>query len=138
MIASHSQLRDWGIPSSEKIDKIAITFLSKAAIYAGVPAEPTAASSALTSPGPHSCRTSIGRRKSPQGPNNRLALQKTMSARTFSGGATLLGRSEPLLAMKLQIAGFDISRIGVSKIEARFGEMVRDTGFEPVTPTVSR
>ena len=49
-----------------------------------------------------------------------------------------LGSSQPLLAKKLQIAGFDISRIGVSKIEARFGEMVRDTGFEPVTPTVSR
>jgi len=31
-----------------------------------------------------------------------------------------LGSSQPLLAKKLQIAGFDISRIGVSKIEARF------------------
>ena len=31
-----------------------------------------------------------------------------------------LGWSQPLLATKLQIAGFDISRIGISNIEARF------------------
>ena len=63
MTASHSQLRDWGIASSEKIVKIVITFLPKAAVYAGVPAEPTAASSALTSPRPHSCRTSTPKTK---------------------------------------------------------------------------
>jgi hypothetical protein len=64
MTASHSQLRDWGISSSEKIVKIVITFLSKAAVHAGIPAEPTAASSALTFPARTLVAHPLRRRKS--------------------------------------------------------------------------